>query len=450
MNPIQSPGLHEDAIEDPSASKRVQRRAAIASVIGTTIEWYDFFIYGTAAALIFPTLFFSHGGSDGLMESFATIFVGFLARPLGGALFGHMGDRVGRKSTLVATLTLMGVATVLVGFLPTAQAIGPAAGWLLIGLRFLQGIGVGGEWGGAVLLSMESHNGKRRGFMASLPNVGVPLGLVISVLVWSACSHLSGSALLEHDWRIPFLASGVLLIFGLIIRFGVPETRDFIEANKSVDRKKSPLGEAIRTEWRAILLSALIRPGEQAAFYTLTTFAVLYGSKHLALGRDFMLNAVLIAAVVACFALPFFGYVADRIGRRRTYMSAAICMMLFAFPYFAMLDSRLPIAVIGGTVVLMVIHAALYGSQAAYIAESFPARIRYSGASLGYQGASIIAGGPAPLISLWLFQTFHSGYAVAAYLAVMSLVSVCASFFLGRSKTAALPAGMQASAQVNS
>jgi MFS family permease len=279
MNPIQSPGLHDDAIEDPSASKRVQRRAAIASVIGTTIEWYDFFIYGTAAALVFPTLFFSHGGSDGLMESFATIFVGFLARPLGGALFGHMGDRVGRKSTLVATLTLMGVATVLVGFLPTAQAIGPAAGWLLIGLRFLQGIGVGGEWGGAVLLSMESHNGKRRGFMASLPNVGVPLGLVISVLVWSACSHLSGSALLEHGWRIPFLASGVLLIFGLLIRVGVPETRDFIEANKSVDRKKSPLGEAIRTEWRAILLSALIRPGEQAAFYMLTTFAVLYGSK---------------------------------------------------------------------------------------------------------------------------------------------------------------------------
>ncbi|MFM0283891.1 MFS transporter [Paraburkholderia sediminicola] len=248
----------------------------------------------------------------------------------------------------------------------------------LIGLRFLQGIGVGGEWGGAVLLSMESHTGKRRGFMASLPNVGVPLGLVISVL-----------------------------------------------------------------------LCALIRPGEQAAFYMLTTFAVLYGSKHLALGRDLMLNAVLIAAVVACFAVPFFGYVADRIGRRRTYLSAAICMMLFAFPYFAMLNTRLPAAVIAGTVIVMIIHGALYGSQAAYIAESFPARIRHSGASLGYQGASIIAGGPAPLISLWLFQTFHSGYAVAAYLAVMSLCSACAAFFLGRPERAALPAGRPANVQVN-
>ncbi|AME27001.1 MFS transporter [Caballeronia sordidicola] len=442
MNPSQS-ALLDDTIESLSASKRVQRRAAIASVIGTTIEWYDFFIYGTAAALVFPSLFFSYGGSDGLMESFATIFVGFLSRPLGGALFGHLGDRVGRKSTLVATLTLMGVATVLVGCLPTEKVVGPAAGWLLIGLRFLQGIGVGGEWGGAVLLSMESHHGKRRSFMASLPNVGVPLGLVISVLVWSACSHLAGSALLENGWRLPFIASAVLLMFGLLIRVGVPETRDFIEANRSADRTKSPLGEAIRTEWRAILLSALIRPGEQAAFYTLTTFAVLYGSKHLALGRDLMLNAVLIAALVACFALPFFGYVADRIGRRRTYMSAAICMMLFAFPYFALLNTRLPLAVIGGTVFVMVIHAALYGSQAAYIAESFPAHIRYSGASLGYQGASIIAGGPAPLVSLWLFQTFHSGYAVAAYLAAMSLVSICASFFLGRPKPAAVPDGLR-------
>lgn len=207
-----------DASTRSKDSKRIERRAAIASVIGTTIEWYDFFIYGTAAALVFPKLFFAHGSSEGLMESFATIFVGFLSRPLGGAIFGYMGDRVGRKSTLVATLTLMGVATLFVGLLPTSQQIGPAAGWLLIGLRFLQGIGVGGEWGGAVLLSMESHQGKRRGFMASLPNVGVPLGLVISVLVWSVCSRWSGDSLMEFGWRVPFYASGVLLVFGLLIR----------------------------------------------------------------------------------------------------------------------------------------------------------------------------------------------------------------------------------------
>ncbi len=420
---------------DVGAARRIERRAALASVIGTTIEWYDFFIYGTAAALVFPKLFFAHGSADGLMASFATIFVGFVSRPLGGALFGHMGDRVGRKSTLVATLSLMGIATLAVGLLPTSATLGPLAAWLLVVLRFLQGIGVGGEWGGAVLLSMESHTGKRRGFMASLPNIGVPLGLVVSVIVWSACSHWTGDALLDYGWRIPFLASGVLLIVGLLIRFGVPETPDFIEANKKADRSKGPLGEAIRTEWRAILLSALIRPSEQTAFYMLTTFAVLYGSKNLALGKEFILNAVLIAAVVACFALPFFGYVADRIGRARTYTSGAICMMLFAFPYFAMLNTRLPAAVIAGTVIIMVIHASMYGSQASFIAESFPAHIRYSGASLGYQGASIIAGGPAPMISLWLFETFHTVYAVAGYLAFMSFVSAVAALYLGRSKT---------------
>jgi MFS family permease len=423
------PGVSAGAV-----SGNVQRRAAIASVIGTTIEWYDFFIYGTAAALVFPSVFFSHSGSTGLIASFATIFVGFLSRPLGAAIFGHMGDRIGRKSTLVATLMLMGVATLLVGLLPTANTLGSAAGWLLAALRFIQGVGVGGEWGGAVLLSMESHRGSHRGFMASLPHIGVPLGLVISVLAWSACSHLSGAHLLEYGWRIPFLASGALLVIGLAIRMGVPETHDFVEANKNVKERRTPLVEAIRTEWRTILQAALIRPGEQASFYMLSTFVVLYGSTTLGLGREFILNAVLIAALVSCFTVPLFGYVSDRIGRRTTYQVGAIAMMLFAFPYFALLDTRVPLLVVAGIVILMVIHDVMYGSQAAYIAESFPAHIRYTGASLGYQGASIIAGGPAPLISLWLFQTFHSGYAVAAFLAAMSLISACAAFFLGRKR----------------
>ncbi|MGA7779585.1 MAG: MFS transporter [Paraburkholderia sp.] len=432
MNPIQSPDMADACAQTPLTSHRLQRRAAIASVIGTTIEWYDFFIYGTAAALVFPSVFFSHGGSAGLMESFATIFVGFLSRPLGAAIFGHMGDRVGRKSTLVATLMLMGVATVVVGLLPTDKVLGPAAGWLLIALRFVQGIGVGGEWGGAVLLSMESHQGSRRGFMASLPHIGVPLGLVISVLTWSVCSRFSGPHLLEYGWRIPFLASSVLLVAGLIIRMGVPETRDFIEANKHLKNRRAPLTEALQSEWRTILLAALVRPGEQASFYMLSTFVVLYGSTTLGLGREFILNAVLLAAVVSCFTVPLFGYLSDRIGRRTTYLIGAVAMMLFAFPYFALLDTRIPLLVIGGMVLLMVIHDVMYGSQAAYIAESFPAHIRYTGASLGYQGASIIAGGPAPLISLWLFQTYHSGYAVAAFLAFLSLVSAVAAFFLGR------------------
>ena len=415
-----------------ASAKRIECRAAIASVIGTTIEWYDFFIYGTAAALIFPNLYFGAGGSEGLIESFSTIFVGFLSRPIGAALFGHIGDCVGRKATLVATLSLMGVATVLVGILPDRAAIGAWAGWGLVALRFFQGIGVGGEWGGAVLLSMESHQGDRRGFMASLPHIGVPLGLVVSVLAWSACSHWAGGNLESGAWRIPFIASGALLIFGLVVRLGVPETPDFVTAQREVRAAKPPLIEAIKTQWRSILLAALIRPGEQGSFYMLSTFVVLYGSKQLGLGRDFMLNVVLLGAVVSCFMVPFFGHLGDRLGRRRVYLAGAIAMTLFAVPYFWMLDTRQPVLVIAAILLLMTAHDMMYGPQAAYITESFPAHIRYTGASLGYQGASIIAGGPAPLISLWLFQTFGTGYAVGGFLAVLGLISTFGAFFLGR------------------
>ena len=415
-----------------AAARRIERRAAIASVIGTTIEWYDFFIYGTAAALIFPKLYFSANPSAGLIESFSTIFVGFLSRPIGAALFGHIGDRVGRKATLVATLVLMGVATLLVGLLPGRAEIGVWAGWGLVILRFVQGIGVGGEWGGSVLLSMESHQGKHRGFMASLPHIGVPLGLVISVLAWSACSHWAGADLEAGAWRIPFLGSAILLVIGLVVRMGVPETPDFVKAQRVARHSKPPIVEAIKTQWRSILLAALIRPGEQASFYMLSTFVVLYGSKDLGLGRDFMLDVVLVAAIISCFTVPFFGHLADRLGRRRVYMAGAFAMMVLAIPYFWMLDTRQPIVILLAIIALMTAHDAMYGPQAAYITESFPAHIRYTGASLGYQGASIIAGGPAPLISLWLFNEFGSGYAVGAFLAAMALISLIGAFFLGR------------------
>ena len=419
-----------NSVAEPAEISGADRRAAMASVIGTTIEWYDFFIYGTAAALVFPTLFFGSTDDRSLMASFSTIFVGFISRPLGAMLFGHMGDRVGRKSTLVATLLLMGLSTVAIGVLPTKAEIGSLGGWLLVLFRFLQGVGVGGEWGGAVLLSMETHVGRRRGLMASLPHIGVPLGLVFSVLVWGCCSYLFGPDLSAWAWRIPFVGSAAFLVIGLVIRARIPETTDFLDAKRRGMQKGSPLIIAVRDHWRSILLAALIRPGEQASFYMLSTFVVLYGSTELGMGKAFILNAVLVAAVISCFAVPLFGHLADRFGRRRVYMTGAILMTLFAFPYFAMLQTAIPVIVVLAIVLLMIFHDMMYGSQAAYISEAFPPEIRYSAASLGYQGASIIAGGPAPMISLWLYTTFHSGYAVAGYLAAMGFISVVGSLLL--------------------
>jgi len=422
-------GLQVDATEQ----RRQVRRAVIASTVGTSIEWYDFFLYGTIAALAFPKLFFPGSSAyAGTLESFATFFVGFAARPLGAWIFGHYGDRIGRKSTLIITLLLMGIATFLIGVMPTYSSIGVWAPVLLIVLRICQGIGVGGEWGGSVLMSMEWHRGNRRGFIASWPQAGVPIGLALSILAVRLASGVSGDNFTTSGWRWPFLASAVLILVGLFIRLRVLETPLFARILERKEVAKAPVPEAVRKHWPEIVLSALVRLAEQAPFYIFTTYVLTYGTEELNLHRNFLLNAVLAAAIVSLFTTPFFGFLSDLIGRRTMYTIGTVAVVIFAFPYIGLLNTKTAALVVLAIIVSVIIHDMMYGPQAAFIAETFPTRLRYSGASLGYQAASIIAGGPAPLLAAWLLHTFGTGYAISVYLLLTGVISTFAAAMLAR------------------
>jgi len=417
----------------PAEEQRRQlRRAVIASTVGTTIEWYDFFLYSTVTGLVFAKLYFPQ--SDplvGTLQAFGIYAVGFVARPVGAAIFGHYGDRIGRKSTLIATLLLMGLATFAVAFVPTYASIGIWGAVLLTVLRFLQGVGVGGEWGGSVLLSMEwSRTNAHRGFIASWPQWGVPAGLFLANLAVLAFSDLSGDAFLAWGWRIPFALSIVLVAIGLYIRLNILETPIFqrLVAEKKVER--APMTEVIRRQPREIILSAFSRMGEQAPFYIFTAFIFTYGTETLKMSRDVLLTAVMTAAVLSFFTIPLFGHLSDRFGRKRMYLIGAAVTGVFGFVYFALLDTAVPTWIFLAIVLSLVPHDMMYGPQAALIAESFTARLRYSGASLGYQLASIIAGGPAPLIATALFARYHSGYAIAGFILGCAIVSLIASAML--------------------
>ena len=408
--------------------RRQLRRAVIASTVGTTIEWYDFFLYSTVTGLAFAQLYFPK--SDplvGTLQAFAIYAVGFVARPVGAAIFGHYGDRAGRKSTLIATLLLMGVATFLVAFVPTYEQIGIWGAVLLTLLRFIQGVGVGGEWGGSVLMSMEwTKTNAHRGFAASWPQFGVPAGLFLANLAVLAFSEISGAKFLVLGWRAPFLLSIVLVAIGLYIRLQILETPVFRRLVSENKIERAPMLEVIKRQPRDILLSALARMGEQAPFYLYTAFVFTYGTKVLGASRELLLTAVLTGSMLSFFTIPFSGYLSDRIGRKRMYMIGAAGTGAFAFIYFALLNTAVPGWIFLAIVLSLVPHNMMYGPQAALIAESFTGRLRYSGASLGYQLASVIAGGPAPLIAAWLFAQYGSGYAIAAYIllcAILSLVS---------------------------
>ena len=405
------------------------RKAVIAATVGTTIEWYDFFIYGTAAGLIFPKIFFPNEDPlTGTLASFGTYFVGFVGRPIGAAIFGHYGDRIGRKATLIATLMLMGIATFLVAFVPGYASIGIWGAVILTVLRMLQGIGVGGEWGGSVLISMEWARGHgRRGLIASWPQFGVPSGLFLSNLVILAVSAWSGADFATWGWRVPFFLSIVLIGIGLWIRLGILETPVFRQLLEDKKIERAPIIEVFRKQPREILLSALLRVSEQAPFYIFTAFVFAYGVGTLRMSRELILSAVLVASCVSFITIPLAGHISDRIGRRKMYLIGAAVTGLFGFVYCGMLDTAIPAAVFLAIVLSLIPHDLQYGPQAALIAEAFTPRLRYSGASLGYQLASIIAGGPAPLIATALFATYHTGYAISVYIAACAVVSLIAT-----------------------
>ncbi|MGB9376156.1 MAG: MFS transporter [Mycobacteriales bacterium] len=420
------------ATSDPAVTGH-RRRAAIASTVGTTIEWYDFFLYGTMAALVFPHVFFPGSSPySGVLAAFATQFVGFAARPIGAAIFGHFGDRVGRKFTLVTTLMLMGVATFLMGLLPGRASIGLAAPVILVVLRVVQGIGVGGEWGGSVLLSMEWGSQRKRGLMASFPQLGVPMGLLLSTGMVKLMENTAGDSFDTWGWRVPFLASIVLVGIGLYVRLRVLESPAFAEVKQQRAVARMPVWEVIRTQPREILTSAFVRMSEQAPFYLFITFVLTYGTKKLGLARGDLLNYTLIAAALGLISVPLFGYLSDRIGRRLTYGIGIAGTAIFAFPYFGLLNTKSAGLVLLAIVLSLVVHDVQYGPQAALIAESFGTNVRYSGAGLGYQLASVIAGGPAPLIAAAILERTGSSTWISAYIVGCCAVAAVALLLMPR------------------
>ena len=411
---------------------RQLRRAVIAATVGTTIEWYDFFIYGTAAGLVFGKLYFPNEDAlTATLAAFGTYFIGFVGRPIGAAIFGHYGDRIGRKGTLIATLLCMGIATFLIAFVPSYASIGVWGAVILTVLRVLQGIGVGGEWGGSILISMEWARGhSNRGLIASWPQFGVPCGLFLANLAILVFSAVSGDQFLTWGWRIPFALSIVLIGVGLWIRLGILETPVFQKLVSERKIERTPIVEVIKKQPREILLSALARMAEQAPFYIFTAFVFAYATVTLKMSREFVLSAVLVASLLSFVSIPLSGHISDRIGRRKMYLIGAAVTGVFGFLYFGLLDTAIPSLVFIAIVLSLIPHDMMYGPQAALIAEAFTPRLRYSGASLGYQLASVIAGGPAPLIATALFAAYHSGYAIAVYIALCAVVSLIAAAFM--------------------
>ncbi|HEY0817023.1 MAG TPA: MFS transporter [Pseudonocardia sp.] len=415
---------------EPTAPARPRGifKVLIAGLIGTSLEWYDFFLYGTASALVFNKLFFpTFDPLTGTLLAFTTYAVGFASRPLGGIIFGHFGDRVGRKQVLVITLVLMGLATFLIGALPTYAAIGAAAPLLLVALRFLQGIGLGGEWGGAVLMSLEHGDSRRRGLNASWPQLGVPVGNLLSAAVLGVLSlTLTNEQFLAWGWRLAFFLSGILVLIGLWVRLTVAESPLFAEVETTGAKAKMPLIEVIRTHPRGILVAMGARIGTDVAFYTFTLYILTYLTTTLGLPRSIGLNAVLIGSAFQLVLIPLFGSLSDRYGRRPVYAAGAVAAAIWGFAFFPLLDTRSTAIIIAATVIALATHAAMYGPQSSFIAEMFSTKLRYSGASMGYQVAGIFGGGIAPIVSIALVKAFHTTVAVSIYVLAMLIITLIA------------------------
>ncbi|MFI6206230.1 MFS transporter [Streptomyces sp. NPDC051041] len=409
------------------------KRIVAASLIGTTIEWYDFFLYGSAAALVFNKLFFPE--SDplvGTLLSFLTYAVGFAARPLGALVFGHYGDRLGRKKLLVLSLLLMGGATFAIGLLPTHATIGTAAPVLLTVLRLVQGFALGGEWGGAVLLVSEHGDARRRGFWASWPQTGAPAGQLLATGVLSLLTAvLSDAAFGSWGWRIPFLLSGVLVIVGLWIRLSVDESPVFRQAlaqaeARTAGAERTPLVSVLRHHWRDVLVAMGARMAENIGYYVITAFILVYATASAGVSEQTALNAVLIGSAVHFAVIPAWGALSDRIGRRPVYLLGAAGVGLWMFPFFGLVDTGSFGGLLVAVTVGLVLHGAMYAPQAAFFSEMFATRMRYSGASIGAQFASVAAGAPAPLIATALLADHGSSTPIALYVIAAAVVTVIA------------------------
>lgn len=404
------------------------RTVGLASFIGTTIEWYDFFLYGTAAALVLDKIFFpTFDPFAAKLASLTTYAVGFVARPLGGIIIGHYGDRIGRKSMLVLTLLIMGIATFLIGVLPTYEQVGPIAAVLLVLLRIAQGFGVGGEWGGAILMAVEHAPPGRRGFYGSWPQIGVPAGLLLSTLIFTPFSRLPQEAFQSWGWRIPFLLSIVLVVVGMVIRVRILETPAFARMKEEKREARQPIFEVLRHYPKEVLVAMGARLAENGAFYLYTVFLLIYGTTRVGMDRNIVLTGIMIAAALELIAIPLFGALSDLVGRRPVYLFGAIATAVLAYPLFWMMDSATPWLVwIGLILALSIGHAAMYAPQGAFFSELFGARVRYSGASLGVQLSSVIGGGVSPIIATTLLEYGYGRGAMAIYVIVMAIITITA------------------------
>ncbi len=407
----------------------MEKKVLVASLVGSSIEWFDYFLYGTVAALVFNTAFFhSDDPTVGLMLAYASFALSFFIRPLGGVIFSHIGDKIGRKKTLVLTLSLMGGATVLMGFLPTYDQIGVIAPILLILLRLIQGIGLGGEWGGALLLAVEYAPKEKRGLFGSIPQMGVTVGLLLGTLALSLMTLLPEAAFMSWGWRVPFILSAFLVIFGLWIRKGIEETPSFKKVQEKGEVAKIPFIETMRTHWKEVLIAVGAKVVETAPFYIFGTFIVSYATSQLGFSRTATLNAVTIATIVTTLLIPIMGRLSDKFGRKKLYVGGTILMMLYAFPYFWLLHQGSVALLIVATILgLGIIWAPITAVLGTMFSEIFKSNVRYTGITLGYQIGAAVAGGTAPLVATALLATFNDSYVpVALYIILTAAISLIA------------------------
>ncbi|MBG0749415.1 hypothetical protein Q7O_003374 [Pectobacterium carotovorum subsp. carotovorum PCCS1] len=403
-------------------------KLAAASSIGTALEWYDFTIYNIMAALIFNHVFFpSFDPLVGTILAFSTYAVGYISRPVGGIIFGHLGDVLGRRFVLVTTLVIMGVTTALMGMLPSYASWGVWSPLLLVMLRFVQGIALGGEWAGAVLLSMEHGKPNQRGRNASFAQVGPSCGTLIGTgFITLVTLSMSPDSFQQWGWRIPFLLSLVLVGFGLWLRRGVSETPAFLKLEKSKDITKTPIREVFTQHWSSLLVAGGARIGSDVLYALVVVFTLTYVTTVLHLPRPLALTATMLGACGNAIAVPLFGMLSDRFGRRPVYMGGALAAIVWAFIFFVLLDSSQPVQICIAVIVGLLIHAAMYGPQAAFVTEQFPTHVRYAGSSLAYTLAGIVGGGFAPLIIASLFKSYDSTLAISLYVSLALLVTLWA------------------------